>query len=90
MAKLTYGIVTAATFATALAIGTLSWSGPVGAQDEHERMEREHRIERCLDGKRHHIQEMEERHEISREEADRMRDHSHEECEREVDGSREH
>jgi hypothetical protein len=33
---------------------------------------------------------MEDRHEISHEDADRMRDHSHEECVREVDGHREH
>jgi hypothetical protein len=33
---------------------------------------------------------MEERHEISHEEADRMRDHSHEECVHEVDGPRDH
>ena len=87
MAKVTFGILTTAAFATALTIGTLSWSGPAGAQDDHER---EHRIDKCVDGKRHHIQEMEDRHEISHEDADRMRDHSHEECVREVDGPREH
>ncbi len=81
MAKVTSRILTTATFAAALAIGALSWTGPVSAEDEHER-----RIDRCVDEKRHHIHEMEERHEISREEADRMRDHSHEECVREIDG----
>ena len=86
MAKVTFGLLTTATFATALAIGALSWSGPAGAQDEHARMEREHRIDQCVDGKRHEIQKMEDRHEISHEEADRKRDHLHEECERELDG----
>ncbi len=88
MAKMTFGIVTTAAFAAALTIGTLSWSEPAGAQDDHERMEREHRIDRCVDGKRHEIEKMEDRHEISREEADRKRDHLHEECERELDGRR--
>ena len=84
MGKVTVGFLTAATFACAVAIATLSWTGPVSAQEEHEH-EREHRIERCVEAKRHHIQEMEERHEISHEEADRMRDHSHEECVREAE-----
>ncbi len=88
MAKLAYGLLTTATFAAALTIGTLSWSGPAGAQDEHDHMEREHRIDRCVDSKRHEIEKMEDRHEISREEADRKRDHLHEECERELDGPR--
>ncbi len=87
MAKVTFGILTTAAFAATLAIGIVSWSGAVQAQDDHER---EHRIDKCVDAKRHHIQEMEERHEISHEEADRMRDHSHEECVHEVDGPRDH
>lgn len=77
--------LTSGSFAAVLIVGTLSWSCPARAQyDDHERHERERRIDECIEGKRHHIHELEERREISREEADRMRDHSHEECEREV------
>jgi hypothetical protein len=81
MVRMTFKSLTTATFATALAIGALSWSAPAGAEDEHE-----HRINACVDGKRHHIQEQEDRHEISHEQADRMRDHSRDECVREIDG----
>lgn len=85
MAKVTVKILTTAAFAAALTVGTLSWSGPAGAEDDHER---DRRIDHCVDGKRHEIKAMEERHEISREEADRKRDHLHEECVREVDEHR--
>lgn len=81
MAKVTFKFLTTAAFAAALGAGALSWSAPVSAEDEHE-----HRINQCVDAKRHHIQEQEDRHEISHEEADRMRAHSRNDCVHEIDG----
>ena len=75
-----------AAFAIAVVIGCMSWSSPVKAQyEEHERehIERQHRIDECVEEKKHHIHEMQERNEIRYEEAERMRDHAREDCEKE-------
>ena len=76
---------TAATFVFALGLGGLTWCGSAFAQEfDHEHREREHRLDECIEARNHHIHELQEHGEISREEAEHRREHAREECLREL------